>query len=271
MGITVYTLIGNHTAYYKNTLAINTVNLLLSEYNNVIMVDDPKTLEIDGLDICFLPWICTENQTETFVEINETKAKVCVGHLELSGFEAQVGHMMEHGMSADLFTKFKKVMSGHFHHRSHAGNVYYLGNPYQMYWNDYKDPRGFHLFDTKTLKLNFIKNPYEIFVKIFYNDEKENYSMVNCSQFKNRMIKLIVEKKSNHYHFDMFIENLYRAGIHELKIIDNTNDEITTDGDIEIEGTLNFLEKYVEQIDYDDKDNLKGIIKSIYLESLEVE
>lgn len=271
MGIQVNTLVGNHTAYYKNTLAINTVNLLLGEYKNVLMIDKPQTINVEGLDICFLPWICTENETETFSEVSNTKAKVCMGHLELSGFEAHVGYMMEHGMSSDLFSKFKKVFSGHFHHRSHAGNIYYLGNPYQMYWNDYKDPRGFHLFDTETLKLKFIKNPYEMFVKIFYNDQKENYSLVNCQQFSNRVVKMIVEKKSNHYHFDMFIENLYRAGIHELKIIDNAQEEITTDGDIEVEGTLNFLENYVEQIDYEDKDNLKNIIKTIYLESLEVE
>ena len=30
MGIKLYTLVGNHTAYYKNTLNINTVDLLLN-------------------------------------------------------------------------------------------------------------------------------------------------------------------------------------------------------------------------------------------------
>ena len=29
---------------------------------------------------------------------------------------------------------------------------YYLGNPYEMYWNDVNDTRGFHLFDTKTIR-----------------------------------------------------------------------------------------------------------------------
>ena len=62
--------------------------------------------------------------------------------------------------------------SGHFHHKSDNGNVYYLGNPYQITWSDYKDPRGFHIFDTETRELEFIKNPYEIFHKIYYDDEK---------------------------------------------------------------------------------------------------
>ena len=35
MGITVHTIVGNHTAYYKNTNEINAVDLLLREYENV--------------------------------------------------------------------------------------------------------------------------------------------------------------------------------------------------------------------------------------------
>ena len=35
MGITVHTIVGNHTAYYKNTNEINAVDLLLREYDNV--------------------------------------------------------------------------------------------------------------------------------------------------------------------------------------------------------------------------------------------
>ena len=35
--------------------------------------------------------------------------------------------------------------------------------------------------------------------------------------------------------------------------------------------TLYFLEKYVEEIDYEDKDTLKSIIGSIYSESLQLE
>jgi hypothetical protein len=270
-GCIVYTVVGNHTSYYKNTLDLNAVNLLLSEYPNIFQISRPETVRVGGLDICFIPWICVDNETETFEEISNTSAKVAMGHLELSGFEAHPGYVMDHGMSADVFSKFKKVYSGHFHHRSHAGNVYYLGNPYQMYWNDYGDVRGFHLFDTETTKMQFIKNPFNMFEKIFYNDETTNYAIISGEQYKDKFIKLIVEKKKNHYEFDMFIERLYQTGIHDLKIIDNSHEEIKTSGDLEVEGTLSFLEKYVDEIDYEEKDNLKNLINSIYVESLQAE
>ena len=269
--ITVYTVVGNHTSYYKNTLDLNAVNLLLSEYPNIVQITRPETITVGGLPICFVPWICVDNETETFEEISNTKATVAMGHLELSGFEAHVGYYMDHGMSRDVFSKFKKVFSGHFHHRSNSDNIYYLGNPYQMYWNDYGDVRGFHIFETETTNFQFIKNPFNMFEKIFYNDETTNYATISGERYKNKFIKLIVEKKKNYYDFDMFIERLYQVGIHELKIIDNSHEEFKADGDIEVEGTLSFLEKYVEEIDYEEKDNLKTLINSIYVESLQVE
>ncbi len=270
-GIKVYTVVGNHTAYYKNTLGINAINLLLQEYDNVQLIERPETINVGGLDICFVPWICVDNETETYQEIANTSANICMGHLELSGFEAHQGYYMDHGMSRDVFSKFKKVFSGHFHHRSHSDNIYYLGNPYQMYWNDFGDVRGFHLFDTQTTKLKFIANPFKMFEKIYYNDSAENPDEIDTNQYKEKFVKLIVEKRTNYYAYDNLIERLYQVGVHDLKIIDNTNEEINPSGDIEIEGTLSFLERYVEEIDYEDKDTLKSIIGSIYTESLQIE
>ena len=270
-GIKVYTVVGNHTAYYKNTLGINAINLLLQEYENVHLIEKPETLNIGGLDICFIPWICVENETETYDVISNTKANICMGHLELSGFEAHQGYYMDHGMNREVFSKFKKVFTGHFHHRSHSENIYYLGNPYQMYWNDYGDVRGFHLFDTKTTKLKFIKNPYNMFAKIYYDDTVVDPDTIDETECNNKFVKLIVEKRTNYYAYDNLVERLYQTGVHDLKIIDNTQEEINPTGDIEVEGTLSFLENYIEEIDYEDKDTLKSIIGSIYSESLQLE
>ena len=270
-GTHVVTVVGNHTSYYKNTLGISAINLLLQQYQNVELIDKPETIEIGGLDICFIPWICVDNETKTYDEISNTKAKICMGHLELSGFEAHVGYFMDHGMSRDVFSKFKKVFSGHFHHRSHSDNIYYLGNPYQMYWNDFGDTRGFHIFDTDTTQLKFIKNPFNMFSKIYYDDSAINPDTIDEKQFTNKFVKLIVEKRTNYYAYDGLVERLYQSGTHDLKIIDNTQEIINPSGDIEVEGTLSFLENYMEEIDYEDKDTLKSIIGSIYTESLQLE
>ena len=271
MGIKLYTLVGNHTAYYKNTLNINTVDLLLNHYDNVQCIEKASTLNIEGLDICFVPWICIENEVETYEEIDSTKAEICMGHLEFKGFEAHPGFIMDHGLSIEKFDRFKNVYSGHFHTRSSNGNIRYLGNPYQTYWNDYSETRGFHLYNTKTRRLKFIQNPHYMFEKIFYDDSTTNYQTLNVEKYKNKFIKLIVERKDNYYEFDNLIERLYNIGIHDLKIIDNTVQTVPETGDIEIEGTLTYLEKYIDHLDYHGKDNLKSIVNSIYAESIQLE
>jgi len=87
----------------------------------------------------------------------------------LSGHEQYKGLVSKEGMSWTHFTDFQKVFSGHYHHRSVLRNVTYVGSPYEIVWSDYitdQDPKGFHIFDTETLELTLIPNPYKIFWKV---------------------------------------------------------------------------------------------------------
>ena len=187
LGVRMHMLVGNHDIYYKNTLRINAPRELLAEYSNIVIHDTPTTVVFDGLSILLLPWICDDNRDRAFSEISNTDARICMGHLELNGFEAHPGHVMLNGMDASLFDKFDRVFSGHYHMKSSNKNITYLGNPYQLYWNDYGCKRGFHVFDTETLKLTFYRNPFEMFHKIHYND-----GMDVPDNIEGTFVKLIV-------------------------------------------------------------------------------
>jgi DNA repair exonuclease SbcCD nuclease subunit len=273
LGITLHMITGNHDVYYKNTNDVNSPELLLSDYNNIIIYSKPTTVNIEGTDICMLPWINTENRQECLDHLEDTPAKIVMGHLELAGFEVSPGMVHEGGMNPDTFTKFKQVFSGHFHHKSKKGNITYLGNPYQMFWSDYKDPRGFHLYEPSSNKLRFVKNPYEIFQKIYYDDADSNFS-INPSDYSNSYVKIIVNNKSDYFKFEKMIESLYDAGIHDLKIVENLVEKDTieyTDTDLEIKDTLSLLNEYIDEVDMSvNKNNLKQIMRSLYIESCEV-
>ena len=42
MGVTVHSLVGNHTAYFKDTNDINTLDGIIGEYNNCLLYTSPS-------------------------------------------------------------------------------------------------------------------------------------------------------------------------------------------------------------------------------------
>lgn len=266
-GVHLTMLVGNHDIYYKNTLRINAPDLLLGEYSNIDVVDQPGQRRIGDVDILLLPWICDDNRERSRVETESSSAPICMGHLELNGFEALPGHRMEHGDDPSVYSKFDLVCSGHFHMKSRKGHINYLGNPYQLYWNDFGQSRGFHILNTDTKKLTFYRNPYDIFQKIYYHDDC--LAEVKEMDLKGSYVKLVVEDKTDQVKFDQTIRYLQHCEAADLKIIEDTTYELGEDvDDVEVEDTLTILERCVA--DMPNKDSIFGILKSLYVESLEV-
>jgi DNA repair exonuclease SbcCD nuclease subunit len=267
----VHAITGNHDCYYKNTNDINSPELLLTDYPNIKTYSTAKEIKLGKLKVLLLPWINSENYSESKKIIEKTTSRVVMGHLELNGFRATRGHMMETGMDINIFDKFEKVFSGHFHTRSENGKIFYLGNPYEMFWNDVNDPRGFTIFDTETLTHTPIDNPYKLFYNIYYEDT--NYKLFNATEYENKIVKIIVRKKSKPKDFDKFIDKLYSVGVQDLKIIENFDIQENEDFDIdEDENTLSILNRYIDESEFEyDKNIIKGIFQDLYKQACEVE
>jgi DNA repair exonuclease SbcCD nuclease subunit len=269
---TIHTIVGNHTAYYKNTNDINAVDLLLREYDNVRVYSEATEIKIDNLGIMMVPWINSENQKNTYRALDKTKCPVVMGHLELNGFQVNAQVVMDHGTPANIFDKFERVFSGHFHTRSNQENIYYLGNPYEMFWNDVGDTRGFHIFDTETLELTPINNPYSIFYKIVYEDT--NYQTFDAREYKDKIVKVIVRKKTNTKKFEKFVDKLYNSNVAELKIVENFDFNGWYADDFEAfesEDTMSILNRYVEESDVKlDKSLVQKMLQDAYREACEI-
>jgi DNA repair exonuclease SbcCD nuclease subunit len=267
----VHMIVGNHDTYYKNTNEVNSPELLLQTYSNIKTYSQPTEVNIGGLDILFLPWINQENEAKTLKLIEKTTSKCAMGHLELQGFRVNRQLIMEHGLESKLFEKFERVYSGHYHTRSNNGTVFYLGNPYEMYWTDVNDTRGFHIFDTETLTHTPINNPYKLFYHIYYEDTP--YQLFDATEYENKIVKVIVRKKSKPKDFEKFIDKLYTAGIQELKIVENFDIQESEDFEIdEEENTISILNRYIEESEFEfDKNIIKGIFQDLYKQACEVE
>ena len=268
----VHMILGNHCTYYKNTNKINSPELLLEQYKNINIYASPEEITLGSKKFLMMPWINQENKAECLKLISDSQADIMCGHLECDGFEVTPGMHFDGGFKVSEFKNFKRVWSGHFHHKSKNGNVQYLGNPYQMFWNDYKDTRGFHIYDTESDRLKYIKNPYEIFEKIFYDDASVDYNKQDVSDYKDKFIKLIVEEKRDYQMFETLVDRLYNVGAHDVKIVETLVDaDNIEDAELETKDTMTLLNEYIDEVEIAvDKTELKSLMRTLYIESCNV-
>jgi DNA repair exonuclease SbcCD nuclease subunit len=281
--IQVHMLAGNHDTYFKNTNDVNSVDLLLREYDNINVIDTPQTIHLKysdvNFDVCMMPWICPENYENSLLELKNTNADICMGHFEIAGFAMHRGMPSLEGLNRELFRRFDRVFSGHYHHRSSSDNITYLGNPYELTWQDYNDTRGFHLFDLSTRELEFIPNTNVMFHRIVYDDKENTITEItskDLSKYTNTYVKVVVLNKTNPYLFDKFMDNLYKVNPIDITIAEDFTDLTEgVDNDMidQAEDTMTIIGKYVDGIkeEHIDNEKLKTVMKELYVEALNQE
>ena len=277
LGVELHVMVGNHDTYFKNTNEVNAVTELLGDrYPNIKIYPETQDVIFDNLSVLFVPWINASNHASTMKALDDSKSEICMGHLEVAGFEMMKGMKNEHGYDKSLFRKFDTVFSGHFHHKSDDGQIYYLGSPYEFYWNDCDDKKGFHIFDTESRSLDRIINPRTIHKKIYYDDTQSDYKQHDLTQYKDNYVKVIVVNKKDLYQFDQFIDRLLKSDSHEVKIIEDFSDlDANTVSDDIVENTqdtMTLLSMYIDELDITlDKGRLKNVQRQLYTEAQDLE
>ena len=279
--ITFITYLGNHDISFKNTLEVNSPELLLKDYiesGDIQVISKPTTLNFDGVNVDIIPWICEDNEVEIKQFILNTTSQICFGHFQLIGFEESRDHVCQDGMKREDLGVYDIVVSGHFHHRSSDGHIFYIGSPSEMTWADYGDKRGFHIFDTTNRELEFVENSYHMFYKVIYdgkNETSETIESKNYEIYRSAYIKIIIDNKENMILFDRFIEKLYEINPTELIIMENfsQNTELSESDIIDqSDDTQTIISKYIDSTESNlDKNRLKGFVSDVYKEALGIE
>jgi len=242
-----------------------------SEYINI--VESPTAIDYDGLCIGIVPWVAKDNEADCLKFIQTCNCPIIGGHFEISGFQVMNGVVHPTGMSKTVFNRFELVMSGHFHLKQNNGNIHYLGTQYELNFGDMNSPKGFHVLDTETRELEFIRNPNKLFHLIKYDDSTEQGTHdiieTDFTKYKNGFIKVVVTHKSKPFGFDKFIDALYSLNPQQLTIVEEYQDK-NNPIDIDItEDTMSLINKEIDNLEQvQDKSKLKIIIKDLYMESL---
>lgn len=277
-GITMHTILGNHDVYYRSSNELNSVELILNEYDNIIVYSEPNSLQLGSTKFLMLPWINSENETKSLEVIKSTDANIVIGHLELIGFQMHYGSISNHGMKKDVFDRFVAVYTGHYHHKSSDGNIHYLGAPSQYTWSDWDDDRGFHIFDTEDQSIEFIPNPYIIFHKFKYDDEKNDYTDLlrnreYFDKYKGGYIKIVVVNKNNSFWLESIVSAIENVGVADVQVVDSHyHQNAVTDDEIfeQTEDTVTILKKYTKNTvkQKDKRKSVDAILLNLYNEAL---
>lgn len=265
----LHIILGNHDVYYRNTNAVNSVNILFKD-SPFTVYHDTTEVDFDGTPILMCPWINNDNEQKTLDSIAKSKAQILMGHLELVGFQMDKFNLAKHGMDKKIFQKFDIVCSGHYHHKSTTGNINYLGSHQQFTWSDWDDDRGFHVFDTDTRELTFIKNPCIMFHKV-----TDLHAEIPSNLYPNGFVRVFLEKKVNDSDYQAINETLSMYDFSDAKFIENYSQSlISEDGDYvidESEDTPVIITKYVDSMTTDiNKNDLKLLLNDLYTNAMDV-
>jgi len=264
LNIETHFIVGNHDAYYKNTLSLNAMDEFI-KFGRVY--SSPSNILSSNIsDILMVPWICRDNRDESLRWIKESKAKYCMGHLELYGFQTNSGAFSRFGEDKNVFKNFTTVFSGHFHQRSRQENIQYIGSTFKYNWGDYNQLRGLSVFDDINGTMDFYRNPYHIFSVLSYDGYLNGITDDDILKVKDTYCRIYVKNKTSEVKLNDFIKKVEDVGVIKLTVIDETdiiiNDnlsEFTGEDDLRVE-----IINYINKLEVPNIDLVKNKFNIIY-------
>ena len=165
-GVELHTLVGNHDTYYKSSLDQNSLSETTKFFKNVHVYTKPTRIMCPPYTLGFNPWIF-DNKNPNLTE----NVDILLGHFDVIGFPMMKGITAKEGLNPKDLSRYKLVLSGHYHIRHIQDNFHMVGSPFQLSWNDFNEAKGFLVLDNN-FNYEYIQNEINPrFVKIYYDNE----------------------------------------------------------------------------------------------------
>ena len=96
--------------------------------------------------------------------------------------------------------------------------------------------------------------------------------MFDSTEYENKIVKVIVRKKSSTKKFEQFIDKLYAANVADLKVVENFSVQESEEFEaFESEDTISILNRYIEEAEISlDKSRVQNIMRKTYQEACEL-
>lgn len=245
LGLPVFMIIGNHDLYNRNNRAVFTTNPFEALSNITLAYDKP--VELKGNDAVVFPFLF-EHEYHTVLPQYADRS-VLFGHFEFKGFVVTGDtKTLDHGPEHTIFSKPKRIFTGHFHKRQSKDNVHYIGNAFPADFSDANDnERGLATYDFAKDEVEYIDWPKcPMYVKANLSDvmEAPKKHMVNGAR-----VRILVDVPLNFEEGQQVKAKLAeRFKLREITLEESTElDEALENTDIDMTGmeleTTNVLVK----------------------------
>lgn len=213
----VHLLVGNHDAYFKDSSEVNSISQY-NEWENVSVYSEPFHFQHNGKNINFIPWGTTLEQIKP--------AHYTFGHFEIVLFKMNTFSLCEDGFTAEeLLQKSNMVISGHFHLRDQRnysdGTILYVGNPFQMDFNDAGTTKGYYTLDINTGELEFTENtisPKHINLSLSFLLSEKTITNKVKELVSGNIVKFKVDRRTNSDDLEFISSKLNDLGPLEFMI-----------------------------------------------------
>lgn len=257
-----HVIVGNHDIHFRESLEVNTPSLILSEWPDTFnVISSPKEIVVDGKTFLLVPWIAKSNKQQIEEAISKTKAQYLCGHFEFDGFEMHRGSLAKSHLKHTDFSKFDKIISGHYHTKSEKDNVLYTGTPYETTWIDANDPKGFFVFDTKSEKFEFVKNQHTLHEYVRFPEVRS---------VEGKIVRGMIDDITDRTAIDKWKEELISYAPYEIKFLEKS---VAVAGsstvETKIKTTEELISDYIDTIETDlDKDLIRQKMMTLYQQAL---
>ena len=265
-------IVGNHDCYYKDKGIINS----LKQWKNIdgVSIYFDKTgkdendwccEKIDNCNIVFAPW-----GSDLY---NLPDGDILIAHCELNNFKLNNNRISDCKLEANtILDKIPVAFIGHIHTRSERsyGNdkkIIYVGNPYEMDFNDEGNTKGIYIYDTISKNISFIENTISPKHKKVFASKVDS---IKSEELNNTIVKLVVDKQLNDDELTQIKSKISTSSpfhIADTDYIDNFKNLQTEDGEYDISGnsTLDvYIEEFIDKLDVEYKEEIKQKVLESY-------
>jgi len=145
-------IVGNHD-YFNLTCKEHALEIF-KILPNVKVIDIPITIE----NITLFPFYSDLDALKKLLK--KTTTPFVMGHFDTIGFDYGTGRIAEKGLTLKDFSKFKQVISGHYHKSAQVKNLCYLGSPFSHSFGESNQDKFIGVFNTENGELKLLSTPF---------------------------------------------------------------------------------------------------------------